>query len=90
MKKIIIIVIVLSAFVSNAQRTMFGAQNKHLAPTTVAPTVIESLINEGLVLNLDAGDVSSKIANTKIYKGKGLTSAQVNSQFNLVKSRYGL
>lgn len=74
MKKIISLVIILSAFICNAQRTMFHAQNKHVAPTTVAPTVNGSLITEGLVLNLDAGDVSSKIAIIKIYKGKGLTS----------------
>jgi hypothetical protein len=35
-------------------------------------------------------NLSGKIAITKIYKGKGLTSTEVNSQFNLVKSRYGL
>jgi len=79
MKKIISLVIILSAFICKAQRTMFHAQNKHVAqtaaaPTAVAPTPNGSLITEGLVLNLDAGDVSSKIAIIKIYKGKGLTS----------------
>jgi hypothetical protein len=34
-------------------------------------------------------NLSGKIAITKIYKGKGLTSSEVNSQFNLVKFRYG-
>jgi len=33
MKKIITLVIVLSAFFGNAQRTMFGAQNNYVAPT---------------------------------------------------------
>ena len=33
MKKIITLVIVLSAFIGNAQRTMFGAQNNYVAPT---------------------------------------------------------
>ncbi len=33
MKKIITLVIILSAFIGNAQRTMFGAQNNYVAPT---------------------------------------------------------
>ncbi len=33
MKNIFTLVIVLSAFISNAQRTMFGAQNNYVAPT---------------------------------------------------------
>jgi hypothetical protein len=33
MKKIITLAILLSAFIGNAQRTMFGSQNNYVAPT---------------------------------------------------------
>lgn len=35
-------------------------------------------------------NLSGKIAITNIYKGKGLTSAEVSTNFNAVKSRFGL
>ena len=61
MKKLFTILILLTAFISNAQRTMFGGQNKYVGP--VAPP---SLVTNGLVLNLDAGNSAS-------YVGSGTT-----------------
>jgi Concanavalin A-like lectin/glucanases superfamily len=35
-------------------------------------------------------NLSGKIATTKFYNGKGLTSSEVTTHFNLLKSRFGL
>ncbi|MEK0442882.1 MAG: Synechococcus phage [Bacteroidota bacterium] len=35
-------------------------------------------------------NLSGNIATTKFYKGKGLTASEVTTQFNLLKSRFGL
>ena len=40
MKKLITLVIVLSAFIGSAQRTMFGSQNNYVAPTSSTPPAI--------------------------------------------------
>ena len=61
MKKLLTILFIFSAFLSNAQRTMFGGQNKYVGP--VAPP---SLVTTDLVLNLDAGNSAS-------YVGSGTT-----------------
>jgi hypothetical protein len=61
MKKIITLVLVLSTFVSNAQRTMFGSNNNYVKPVITVPS---SVITNGLVFNLDA-------ANTSSYSGSG-------------------
>ena len=58
MKKLI--TILFTAFISNAQRTMFGGQNNYVAPVVVAPP---ALVTEGLVLNLDAGNTASYIGS---------------------------
>ena len=61
MKKLFTILSLLIAFISNAQRTMFGGQNNY-----VGPLVPPSLVTTGLVLNLDAG-------NSVSYVGSGTT-----------------
>ena len=71
MKKLFTILFIFSAFISNAQRTMFGGQNKYVGP--VAPP---SLVTNGLVLNLDAGNSAS-------YSGTG------NRWNDLVGSNHG-
>lgn len=58
MKKLLIILFLFTAFISNAQRTLFGGQNNYVAPA-VPPT----LVTAGLVLNLDAGNSSSYIGS---------------------------
>ena len=61
MKKLIPLFFLFIAFISNAQRTMFTGNNNYVKPAG-PPT----LVTTGLVLNLDAGDVSS-------YSGTGNT-----------------
>ncbi len=75
MRKIITLVIVLSAFSGNAQRTMFHAQNKYVAPTTAVPSGGVSLITDGLVMNLDAGNLSS-------YNGAGTAWTDLSGNGN--------
>lgn len=64
MKKLITISFIIVSFISNAQRSMFGAQNKYVAPvTSFQATAIDT---NGLVLYLDA-------ANSASYSGTGTT-----------------
>ena len=59
MKNLLTILLLLLAFTSHAQRTLFGGNNNYVAP--VAPP---ALVTTGLVLSLDAGNTSS-------YAGSG-------------------
>ena len=72
MKKLITILFFFSAFISNAQRTMFGGQNNYVVPVVVAPP---ALVTAGLVLNLDAGNASS-------YNGTGTTWLDLSDKRN--------
>ena len=63
MKRIITLVFVLSAFVANAQRTMFGSNNNYVAPA--APFQAPAFVTgSSLKLYLDAATPSS-------YSGSG-------------------
>ena len=70
MKKIFTLLFLFSAFISNAQRTMFTGQNNYVAP--VGPP---ALVTAGLVLNLDAG-------NTTSYPGSGTTWTDLSGKGN--------
>jgi hypothetical protein len=70
MKKIFTLLLLLSAFVSHAQRTMFTGQNNYVAP--VGPP---ALVTAGLVLNLDAGNSAS-------YAGTGTTWTDLSGRGN--------
>lgn len=73
MKKIITFVIVLSAFVSSAQRTMFGSQNNYVAPPFVfvnVPTGTNPVTTE-LKMYLDA-------TRTASYSGSGITWSDIS------------
>jgi hypothetical protein len=67
MKNLFILALLLSEFSSNAQRTMFRAQNNYLKP--VAPP---TLITSGLILNLNANS----------YNGSGTTWTDLSTQNN--------
>jgi len=73
MKKLIIILFLLSAFTSNAQRTMFGGNNNYVAPVVPPPPPV--VITDGLVLCLDA-------TSTYSYSGAGSTLADISGQSN--------
>ena len=47
MKKLLTLAILLSAFHSNAQRTMFGAQNKYVGPVLPAAPVLGATYEGG-------------------------------------------
>ncbi|MFM1947067.1 MAG: Synechococcus phage [Bacteroidota bacterium] len=74
MKTLIILAILLSAFISNAQRTMFGAQNNYVAP--VVPFQAPPIVTNGLVLYLDAGNYAS-------YPGTGATWTDLSVNGNI-------
>ena len=61
MKKIITLMLVLSTFVANAQRMMFGSNNNYVAPVITVPA---SIITNGLIFHVDA-------ANSSSYPGSG-------------------
>jgi hypothetical protein len=69
MKKIVTLLFLLTAFYANAQRTMFGRNNKYVAP--VGPPSLVS----ALVLDLDAGNSAS-------YAGTGTTWTDLSGKGN--------
>ena len=69
MKKIVTLLLLLSAFTSNAQRTLFGGNNNYVAP--VGPPSLAST----LVLDLDAGNSAS-------YAGTGTTWTDLSGKGN--------
>ncbi len=70
MKKLLTLLFLIAAFVSNAQRTLFSGNNNYMAPE--APP---ALVTAGLVLNLDAGNSSS-------YAGSGTRWTDLSPQGN--------
>jgi hypothetical protein len=70
MKNLITILFIFSAFISNAQRTMFGGNNNY-----VAPDVPARIITTDLLLYLDAGNTSS-------YPGSGTTWFDLSNNVN--------
>jgi hypothetical protein len=60
MKKLLTILFIISAFISNAQRTMFSRQNKYVAPDAAAvPFQAPAIATTDLLLYLDAENPSS-------------------------------
>jgi hypothetical protein len=72
MKKILTLIFLLSAFTSNAQRTMFGGQNNY-----VAPEIPATLITTDLLLYLDADNTASYPGN-----GNGNTFYDLSANLN--------
>jgi hypothetical protein len=69
MKKLFTLVFLLSAFISTAQRSMFGAQNKYVAPVIATQGTV---VTGGLILNLNANS----------YSGSGTTWSDLSPQNN--------
>ena len=74
MKTCLTLLLLISAFTSNAQRTMFGGQNNYAAP--VIPFQAPAVVTSGLVLLLDA-------ANPASYPGTGTTWTDLSSSTNV-------
>jgi hypothetical protein len=68
MKKILTLLLIFSALISNAQRTMFGSNNNYVVPVVPfqAQPMTTGEITTGLLLYLNAGNTSS-------YSGNGNT-----------------
>ena len=73
MKKILAISFVLLAFISNAQKTMFGAQNNYVAPGITNPR--SGISTTDLLLYLDADNPNS-------YSGTGNIWYDLSSNLN--------
>jgi uncharacterized protein (TIGR02145 family) len=73
MKKIINLIIVLSTFASNAQRTMFGSQNNFITPTQPAPPAanVPTVVSAGgriwMDRNLGASQVATSVTDPLAY-----------------------
>jgi hypothetical protein len=70
MKKLFTLLFLLSAFITDAQRTMFSRQNNYIAPEVPA-----RIITTDLLLYLDAGNASS-------YPGSGTSWFDLSSNVN--------
>jgi hypothetical protein len=82
MKSLITILFIFSAFISNAQRTMFGGQNNYVAP--VIPSG-PSIVSNGLVFNVDAANTSSYTGSGSVWndlKGTNNINFYTNSSYN--------
>ena len=73
MKKLLILLFLLFAFNSNAQRTMFTGQNNYVVPAI--PFQAPAIVQNGLLLNLDAADPVS-------YSGSGTTWSDLSGNNN--------
>ena len=76
MKKIVTLLLILSAFTSHAQRTLFGGNNKYVAPAG-PPSLVSAI-----VLDLDAGNSASYAGTGPTWtdlSGKGNHGTLVNS-----------
>jgi hypothetical protein len=83
MKKLLTILFILTAFISNAQRTLFGRNNNYLGASISfqAPDIVTS----GLILYLDASDISSYAGSGNIWVDKkGNANGTINGAVNYV------
>ena len=83
MKKQLTLLLIITAFTSNAQRTMFTGQNNYVAPVvTFQPPAI---VTSGLIAYLDASDPTSYpgAGSTWIDK-QGFANGTINGNINFV------
>jgi hypothetical protein len=73
MKNLLTLLLLLLAFTSHAQRTLFGSNNNYVAP--VAPFQAPAMVTTGLKLYLDA-------ANSSSYPGSGSVWTDVSGNSN--------
>ena len=86
MKKIFTLLLLLSAFTSHAQRTMFGGNNNYVAPAA-APFQAPLIVTSGLITYLDASDPSSYTGSGTTWTDKqGIASGTINGAINYVSN----
>lgn len=86
MKKRFTILFIFSALISNAQRTMFGGQNKYVAPV-VASFQAPPIVVSGLITYLDASDPSSYAGSGNTWTDKkGFANGIINGAINFVSN----
>ncbi len=73
MKKQFFLLLLLTAFATNAQNTIFGRHNNYTVPVT--PFQAPAIVQNGLLLNLDAANPSS-------YSGTGTTWNDISGNNN--------
>ena len=73
MKNLLTLFFLCSAYIANAQHSLFRANNNYVAP--VIPFQAPAIITSGLILNLDAGNPAS-------YSGTGNTWYDLSSNLN--------
>jgi hypothetical protein len=84
MKKVLTIILMLSAFASNAQRTMFGAQNNYVAP--LATPTGPAIVTNGLTFHVDAAIPSSYSGSGNVWNdlsGANHMKFYSNSSYNV-------
>jgi len=59
-----------------------------VASNTVSPTINQNGVNIGGAS--DGYSINGNISNVRIYKGKGLTAAEVQRNFNALRNRFGI
>jgi hypothetical protein len=85
MKKIITILFLLIAFVSNAQESFFKGNNNYVVP--VVEDQSPRLVTSGLILYLDASDISSYTGSGNIWVDKqGNANGTINGAVNYVSN----
>ena len=83
MKNILTLLLLISAFTSNAQRTMFSGQNNYVAPIVLAEP---SIVTDGLTFNVDAANTSSYSGSGNVWndlKGTNNVMFYSNSAYNV-------
>lgn len=85
MKKIFTTLFLLTAFISNAQESFFRGNNNYVVPVVVdqSPPIVTS----GLILYLDASDISSYAGSGNIWVDKkGNANGTINGAVNFVSN----
>ena len=92
MKQLLSLILLFIAFISNAQRTMFGGNNKYVRP--VVSSQNSMAVTNGLVLNLDAGNSASYTGSgntwTNLVTGNAVSSFTLNGSVTYNSANGGI
>ena len=83
MKKLFTLLFLFVAFVSHAQRTLFGSNNNYVEPIVLAEP---SIVTDGLIFNVDAANTSSYSGSGNVWndlKGTNNVKFYSNSAYNV-------